>query len=293
MPIIRARPPGVTGITSSGPLNTDKPYDRFLKEQIAGDELTGYWTAYQTQKELPAGVVEGLIATGYLRCASNTSRPDFASIKNAPGYYYQTLDDTVKIVSSGVLGLTITVAARCHSHKYDPIPQTDYYRMQAIFMSAYRPSQWVPQVQRRLLEATATQEKEAAVLDAVIARQTGQLKKLQQSFADRLFKERLAMVPVPLRVALEQAVKTPPAQRKEAQKLLAAKFEKTLRPPVAGIDAILEKTYPEYSGQRAPLLAGLKADNAKRKPFQEIRALYDLPGEVKTHLLRAQRSQPR
>ena len=115
--------------------NKDKPYDRFLKEQIAGDELVDYWTAYRTQKELPAEVVEALTATGYLRCASDTSRPDFVNIKNAPGYYYQTLDDTVKIVASSTMGLTVQ-CAKCHSHKYDPIPQTDYYRMQAVFMSA-------------------------------------------------------------------------------------------------------------------------------------------------------------
>ena len=67
------------------------------------------------------------------------------------------------------MGLTLQ-CAKCHSHKYDPIPQTDYYRMQAIFMSGYRPGQWVPQVQRKLPEATAAQEKEAkehaAKLDA-------------------------------------------------------------------------------------------------------------------------------
>jgi hypothetical protein len=152
--------------------NADKPYDRFLQEQIAGDELSAYWTAYRTQAELPADVIEGLTATGYLRCAADTSRPDFVNIKNAPGYYFQTLDDTVKIVSSGVLGLTLQ-CARCHDHKYDPVPQTDYYRMQAIFMSGYRPSQWVPQVQRRILEASEAQENEArehnAKVDALVA----------------------------------------------------------------------------------------------------------------------------
>src|SRR4029077_7998625 len=133
---------------------------RFLKEQIAGDELVDYWTAYRTQKELSPDVVEALTATGFLRCASARSRPDFVNIKNAPGYYYQTLDDTVRIVASSTMGLTLH-CAKCHSHKYDPIPQTDYYRIQAIFMSAYRPAQWVPQEQRHLFEATQAQEKEA------------------------------------------------------------------------------------------------------------------------------------
>src|SRR4029077_20103653 len=76
-------------------LNADKPYDRFLLEQIAGDELTDYHAAVAKEKTLPPEVVEGLEATGFLRCASDTSRPDFVTIKNAPGYYFQTLDDTV------------------------------------------------------------------------------------------------------------------------------------------------------------------------------------------------------
>jgi len=171
--------------------NQDKPYDRFLQEQIAGDELVEYWKIYDTAKELPAHVVEAVIATGYLRCASDTSRPDFVSIKNAPGYYYQTLDDTVKIVGSSTMGLTLQ-CAKCHSHKYDPIPQVDYYRMQAIFMSGYRPSQWIPQVQRKLHEATAAQEKEAkdhnAKIDATIAglkKQQAELKKTEKEPASK------------------------------------------------------------------------------------------------------------
>ncbi|MCA9018477.1 MAG: DUF1549 domain-containing protein, partial [Planctomycetaceae bacterium] len=63
--------------------NNDKPYDRFLQEQIAGDELTGYWPAHDTLDHLPDDVVEGIVATGYLRTAADPSRPDFNGIKNA------------------------------------------------------------------------------------------------------------------------------------------------------------------------------------------------------------------
>ena len=80
--------------------NADKPYDRFLKEQIAGDELTDYWTAYQhARRRCPPRWSRRWSPPAILRCASDTSRPDFVNIKNAPGYYYQTLDDTVKIVA--------------------------------------------------------------------------------------------------------------------------------------------------------------------------------------------------
>ena len=210
--------------------NEDKPYDRFLQEQIAGDELVDYWTVHQTAAELPKHVVDALIATGYLRCASDTSRPDFVNIKNAPGYYYQTLDDTLKIVASSTMGLTLQ-CAKCHSHKYDPIPQTHYYQMQAIFMSGYRPSQWVPQVQRKLNESTAAQEKEAKAHNDQIDAQIAPIKKKL-------------------------------AEMKDAKK------------------------DPAPKGKVQELNDEIKALEAKKRTFAEIRAFYDLPGEAKTPLLR-------
>ncbi|MFM7830735.1 MAG: DUF1549 domain-containing protein, partial [Planctomycetaceae bacterium] len=98
--------------------NSDKPWDRFLQEQIAGDELTDYWGSYETQAQLPEHVTEGLIATGFLRTAADASRPDFSTIKNAAAqYYYPTLFDTLQIVGSSTMGLTLQ-CARCHSHKF-------------------------------------------------------------------------------------------------------------------------------------------------------------------------------
>jgi hypothetical protein len=265
--------------------NQDKSYARFLQEQLAGDELVDYWTAYQAQKELSPAVVEALVATGYLRCACDTSRPDFVKIKNAPGYYYQTLDDTVKIVASSTLGLTLE-CAKCHSHKYDPIPQSDYYRVQAIFMGGYRPAQWVPQVQRRLLEATAVQEQEAkehnAVIDADIARLRKQGDEVRRYYADRLFDERLQRLPEAIRDDVRVALATAPARRSEVQKYLADKFQKELRPNPNSLLA----ASPEFRAWMQGLDAFVQTMEARRRTFPEIRALYDLPGEPRTPLLR-------
>jgi len=269
--------------------NADKPYDRFLQEQIAGDELVDYWTARRTGKELAPEVVEALTATGFLRCASDTSRPDFANIKNAPGYYYQTLDDTLKIVASTTLGLTVE-CAKCHSHKYDPIPQTDYYRLQAVFMSGYRPAQWIPQVQRKLLEATESQEKEAAAhnakVDAAIAPIRKELEALQKQFGDQLFAARLAKLPEAIRDDVRTALDIEAGKRTEVQKYLAEKFAKELRPDAKTLPKLLTDTYPDYGKQSAVIDVRIKAEEAKRRTFPEIRAFYDLPGEAKTPLLR-------
>jgi mono/diheme cytochrome c family protein len=269
--------------------NADKPYDRFLKEQIAGDELTDYWTTYRTKKALTPEVIEGLIATGFLRCACDTSRPDFNTIKNARGYYYQTLDDTLKIVASSTLGLTVQ-CARCHTHKYDPIPQTEYYRMEAVFMSAYRPDQWTPQVQRRLLEGSESQVKECdaanAQVDAAVAELKKQTDSLTKEYADKLFADRLAALPEAIREDVRAALAADPAKRDAVQIYLAGKLQKELRPDPPTLAQMLPKTYPDYTTKTATLAASIKAEEAKRRTLPEIRALYDLPGETHTPLLR-------
>jgi hypothetical protein len=269
--------------------NHDKPYDRFLLEQLAGDELTDYWTAYHTHPKLTPEIVEALTATGFLRCASDTSRPDFVNIKNAPGYYYQTLDDTVKIFASATLGLTIQ-CARCHNHKYDPIPQADYYHLQAVFMSGYRPSQWVPQVQRRLLQASEAQEKDArrhnAQVDARIASLLAQLRQIEQQFAGRLFEDRLARLPAPIQGDVRAALAATPAQRNEVQKYLTAKFQGDLRPDAARLPQILAAVYAEYRSHKETLAAAIQAQKSNYRQLEEIRAFYDLPGEPRTPVLR-------
>ena len=94
--------------------NDDKPYDRFIKEQIAGDELYEDPEAQQ--------------GTGYYNVGPN--RDMLYKVEDINRI--ESLTDFVDTTSSVFLGLSVG-CARCHDHKYDPIPQRDYYRMQAIF----------------------------------------------------------------------------------------------------------------------------------------------------------------
>ncbi len=94
--------------------NADKPYDRFVKEQLAGDEIYEEPTAQQ--------------GTGYYTVGPN--RDMLFKVEDINRV--ETLTDFVDTTSSVFLGLT-TGCARCHDHKYDPISQRDYFRMQAIF----------------------------------------------------------------------------------------------------------------------------------------------------------------
>jgi hypothetical protein len=94
--------------------NSDMSYDQFVREQLAGDEIPGHNE-------------QSVIATGFLCLGTWNDEPN-----DAEDYKYERLEDLVHTTSSAFLGMT-TKCARCHDHKFDPIPQTDYYRMAAAF----------------------------------------------------------------------------------------------------------------------------------------------------------------
>ena len=113
--------------------NDDKPYDRFVIEQLAGDEL-------------PDPSADALIATGYYRLGLWDDEP--ADRLQAR---YDWLDDIVSTTGHTFLGLTIS-CARCHDHKIDPLPQRDYYAMLAFFNNVTPMSNRGDQIERPLFD---------------------------------------------------------------------------------------------------------------------------------------------
>jgi hypothetical protein len=103
--------------------NGDEPYDEFLRDQIAGDLLAARDDLASKDKEAWQSKI---IATGYL---ANARR--FGS---RAAEFHLTIDDTIDNIGKGMLGLTIA-CARCHNHKFDPIPTSDYYALYGIFKS--------------------------------------------------------------------------------------------------------------------------------------------------------------
>ena len=115
--------------------NADKPYDRFLQEQLAGDELADYEHAPEITQEIE----DNLVATAFLRMAPD---PTWANLTGFVPDRLEVMADSMDVLGSGVMGLTFK-CARCHSHKFDPIPQRDYYRLVAIFKGAYDEHDWL------------------------------------------------------------------------------------------------------------------------------------------------------
>jgi hypothetical protein len=100
--------------------NKDKPYDRFVQEQIAGDLLK-----VKTDEQW----AENLIATGFLAIGPKTLVE-----QNQKQFQLDVIDEQIDAVTRVFLGLSVA-CARCHDHKFDPIPQTDYYAMAGMFQS--------------------------------------------------------------------------------------------------------------------------------------------------------------
>jgi mono/diheme cytochrome c family protein len=121
-------------------LNHDKPYDRFVREQIAGDALG-------------ADVATGFLVAGPTDIVKS---PDAALTAQQRA---DELDDMVGTTGTAFLGLTLG-CARCHAHKFDPIPQTEYYALSAVFSGV--------QHGERALPAAPDQKTRLATIDALI-----------------------------------------------------------------------------------------------------------------------------
>ncbi|MSQ96739.1 MAG: DUF1553 domain-containing protein [Gemmataceae bacterium] len=102
-------------------LNQDLPYDKFVKWQIAGDE-------YEPNNNL------ALKATGFLAAGVHSTQITKSEVEK---HRYDEMDDKLNTISTAFLGLSVG-CARCHDHKYDPIPQRDYYRMLSTFTTTVR-----------------------------------------------------------------------------------------------------------------------------------------------------------
>jgi len=97
--------------------NQDLPYDEFIKEQLAADQMPGV-------DEHP----ERLAALGFITVGKRFPNPN------------DTIDERIDTVSKAMLGMTVA-CARCHDHKFDPIPQSDYYSLHGIFASTMEPEE--------------------------------------------------------------------------------------------------------------------------------------------------------
>jgi hypothetical protein len=266
--------------------NDDKPFDRFVTEQLAGDELVDWRHAQHFTPE----VRDLLIATGFLRTARDeTHEPE----SNIPLSYYGVLHDTVEIVGNILLALTIN-CARCHDHKFDPIPQEDYYRLMAVFTPAYNPKDWKPVFawkstvrDRGLPDVSPAEQAEIdrhnGAIDRQVAELNGSLAELRRPYEAKLLDAKLLAVPEPIRADTRAALATPADKRNEIQKYLAGKFAGSVQVKPEEVDAALRG--PDQAAQQG-LRGRIASLQGRRRSYGKIQALYDVGPPPPSYLLR-------
>jgi mono/diheme cytochrome c family protein len=250
-------------------INSDKPWNRFLIEQIAGDELVDWRSAPKYTPEM----LELLTATGYMRNILDITDPD---ITNLPVERYEALFKLMEKISSSTMGLTVA-CARCHTHKFDPIPQRDYYRMLALFTTSYNPTDWLQPKNRHLYTVSQLEqeriEKHNKEVDTAIEGLNKQLAALRRPYEDRLFEEKLTALPLVLRDDLRVAFATPKDKRDDVQKFLVTKFERSLKVEKAEWHKALNET-DRASVER--LESQIATWDGYRQKLEMVQALWDV-----------------
>jgi hypothetical protein len=247
-------------------MNADKPLDRFVIEQLAGDELVPRpWNDLNPEK------AELLAATGFLRTAADGTSTGAA---DEPLAANQVVADTLKIVGSTLLGLTIG-CAQCHDHRYDPIPQADYYRLRAIFEPALDTNHWRRPSQRLISLFKNADRARCKAIEAEAAKLQTTVDAKTKAYMDAAIKKELAKFPESLRTKLGAALDVAPASRSEEQKRLLAS-----NPSVNIIEGVLYQYDPAAAED-------LKKENAKvaakraEKPVEDfVSVLDEVPGVV-------------
>lgn len=119
-------------------LNRDKPFDQFVREQLAGDELSGWKAGQPATPE----IIELLEATHFLRNGQDGSGESDGNPDEVRTDRYYALESAMQIIGSSLLGMTMQ-CAKCHDHKFEPIRQQDYYAFQAVLYPAFNLEKWV------------------------------------------------------------------------------------------------------------------------------------------------------
>lgn len=224
--------------------NDDKPYNTFIKEQIAGDEI-------------PNRTDDSLIATGFLRAGPRVRNHEHAN----PARRFDYLDDVLGAVGKGMLGMTVQ-CARCHDHKFDPILQKDYYAMEASiygYVEVEYPLGPREQADAYMRKMTEIEEKVADLKD--------QIEAIDKPYRD---KSELDGIRKKYPPEVVRAVEKPESERTPGERLLAIQVLKSGYGRSSAVDKIMS---PEDAAKKKALndqIAALNAETPKPLPMASI-----------------------
>ena len=244
-------------------LGADMPLDRFLVEQLAGDELVP-----PPHANLDAAAIDRLTATGFLRMAADgtAGAADPEATRNA------VVADTLSIVSSALVGLTVN-CAQCHDHRYDPIPQADYFALRAIFDPALDWQAWKTPQERLVSLFTDADRARCAEIEAEAVVAQKEVDTKQAAALAKALEQELAKHPEDLRDRLRAAATTAAKDRTPEQVQLL-----TERPSVDITPGVLYQYDQAAADELKKLAEGVAAIRAKKPVEDFLHALTEPPG---------------
>jgi hypothetical protein len=232
-------------------LNDDKPYNQFILEQLAGDELF---------PDDPNAIA----ATAF-----NRHFPDEWNAVNLDQRRQEILNDITDVTAQVFLGLTLG-CARCHDHKYDPISQKEYYQFQAFF-AAFSPRDDLPLADAKHMQQHAAQ---LQVWQTKAKTVLVKMAQLEEPYRQKLVSPRKHRFPK----EFQEAYDTPPAKRSPWQKQIAAMVAKQCQ---VDMGQMIKAMKPEIKKEWEDLNKQLAAfDSYKPKPLPVSIGITDVGAEA-------------
>jgi hypothetical protein len=249
--------------------NDDKPFDRFIREQIAGDEMAGY----EPGGDVTSNMVALLTATHFLRNAPDGTGESDGNPQEQRVDRFSVIEGNVQIIGSALLGLTLQ-CARCHDHKFEPVTQDEYYQLQAILRPAYDPDKWIKPNDRALSIGSkaelATNKQALEKFDKEMKALKESLDGLMKPWRKLVLDENLAKLPEDERKEIQKALDAKEKERSGKMKELLKKHETLVQIK----DEDLLKRFPELAAGFNSLTEATKKHEAARPtPLPQIAAL--------------------
>ncbi len=246
-------------------LNLDKPFDDFIVEQLAGDELVP-----QPYRNLSHDDIDRLTATGFLRTAPDGT----GDVGDQNAARNDVVAETIKIVSTSMLGITVG-CAQCHSHRYDPISHHDYHRIRALFEPALDWKNWRDNGKRLVNLWTPEEHAAAEKVDQELKEIQGQRSAAMQEIVKSIFEKVVITLTAEQQLVAREAKATAADKRAPVHQQILKDYP---RLNVDGGSAILyePKLISEHNKKFEELSAAAKS---KRPVDNFIACLTEVPGQ--------------
>ncbi len=231
--------------------NDDKPYPEFVRQQLAGDEI-------------PGDDPENLAATGFLRLGIYEYNQ-----RDARSHWNDIMNEITDVAGDVFLGMGMA-CARCHDHKFDPLLQTDYFRLRAFF----EPVIWRDDIHYATNEQLAAHACQLAKWEAATGEIRAEIDALLKPYHDRKWKTTVDKFPLDIQACFQRPVEQRTSWEHQMAYLVQRQFEEEGGGPLANIKKSDKQKYEALQQKLAQL------DHLKPEPLSPVMAAADFPGAI-------------